>query len=181
MTSPPLLVSVLFLLGTPCRHGDVSSSVEPERFGPQRQKLSLHIEAPQVVRRGTPIRIELILVNHGKRPVVASLGRSLADTQPNFFLWIRKRDGVTVWCRAPVKSRSMPSRDSALSQPRIGYASVTFEFRLAPGASYRLKEQWVQRDLDGNPVAVGTYLITGSLRVGRRVLESPGRALRIVK
>src|SRR5438128_2470720 len=101
MTSPPLLVSVLFLLGTPRRHGDVSSSVEVERFGPQPQPLSLHIEAPQVVRRGTPIRIELILVNHGKRPVVASLGRSLADTQPNFFLWIRKRDGLIVWCRAP--------------------------------------------------------------------------------
>jgi len=180
MTSPPLLASVLFLMGALCRHGNVWSGAETERFGPQPQPLSLHIEAPRVVRRGTPMRIELVLVNHGTRPVVASLGRSLSDTQPNFFLWIRKRDGVTVWCRAPVKSPSMPSRDSARSQPRIGYASVTFEIRLAPGASYRLKEQWPQRDRDGNPVAVGRYLITGSLRVGQRVLEPPVRAFRIV-
>src|SRR5690349_10694697 len=162
MMSPPLLVTVLFLMGAPCRRGNVSSrGVETERFGPQPQPLSLHIEAPQVVRRGAPIRIELVLVNHGKRPVVASLGRSLSDTQPNFLLWIRKRDGVTVWCRAPIKSHSLPPRDSARSEPRIGYASVTFEIRLAPGASYRLKEQWLQRDRDGNPVAVGRYLITG--------------------
>lgn len=180
MTSPPLLASVLFLIAALCPHGRVSSSLETERFGPQPEPLRLHIEAPRVVRRGTPIRIELVLVNYGKRPVVASLGRSLSDTQPNFFLWIRKRDGVTVWSRAPVKSQSMPSRDSARSQPRIGYASVTFEFRLAPGASYRLKEQWQQRDLDGNPVAVGRYLITGSLRVGQRVLQPPARPFRIV-
>ena len=134
MTAPPLLATVLFLMGAPCRHGHVSSSgMETERFGPQPQPLSLHIEAPRAVRRGMPIRIELILVNRGKRPVVASLGRSLSDTQPNFFLWIRKRDGVTVWCRAPIKSQSLPSSHSTRSEPRIGYASVTFEIRLAPG------------------------------------------------
>lgn len=181
MTSPPLLATVLFLMGAPCLHGNVSrSGVDTQRFGPSPQPLSLHIEAPRIVRRGTPIRIELVLVNRGTRPVVASLGRSLSDTQPNFFLWIRKRGGVTVWCRAPIKSQSLPSRDSAPSQPRIGYASVTFEIRLAPGATYRLKEQWLQRDRNGNPVAVGRYLITGSLRVGQRVLEPPVRGFRIV-
>lgn len=173
-------VTLLVLTWLPCASSQRRTG-EPDRRRESAEPLRLRIESPRTVRRGDPIPIDLVLTNTGRREVIASIDRFLADSQPSFVLVIATPGGTPIWRRPPDQFRLRVSKDPRSSRSRATASGVQMDVRLVPGASYRLHERWQQDDVEGRRVALGTYMIRGSICVGDRLLSSPAREVRITE
>jgi hypothetical protein len=173
------LLTFVTLLGLTWLPGDSGQGLVTKRGRCQQElPLSLRIQSPRTVRRGEPVPIDLVLTNEGRHEVIASLDRSLADSQPAFALIITRLGGAPVWRRPPDPGLPV-TKDVHGSRPRAAASGVQVDVRLGPGASYRLRERWRQEDVNGRRVSAGTYVIQGSILVADRLLLAEARAIRI--